>query len=209
MQKKDIRQIVGLGRKPGNLLEYIEASQNYQEAVMADKVIAMRLSPMAVAGYFPFHFIDVVPVFWPKSLVSHDHRPKKAYYQLAQINQPLVPLAQLSGKRPDAMTLWVANDLTEAFARATLSWTVSREGRTLLEGRQTLDVPALGAVAVQRIDLLPVVSKHPNFELSLNLEDRDGRPLSRYHRTVRVVPAEVLASDKNSEVEDPFNLKKK
>ena len=209
VQKKDIRQIVGLGRKPGNLLEYIEASQNYQEAVMADKVIAMRLSPMAVAGYFPFHFIDVVPVFWPKSLVSHDHRPKKAYYQLAQINQPLVPLAQLSGKRPDAMTLWVANDLTEAFARATLSWTVSREGRTLLEGRQTLDVPALGAVAVQRIDLLPVVSKHPNFELSLNLEDRDGRPLSRYHRTVRVVPAEVLASDKNSEVEDPFNLKKK
>ena len=36
--------------------------------------------------------VDVLPANWPKSIVSHDHRPKKAYYQLAQINQPLVAL---------------------------------------------------------------------------------------------------------------------
>ena len=84
VEKHDLRQIVGLGRNPTNLREYIEASQNYQEAVLADKVIGMRLSPRSIAGYFHFHFLDVVPVFWPKSIVSHDHRPKKAYYQLAQ-----------------------------------------------------------------------------------------------------------------------------
>ena len=67
----------GSGRNPTNLGQYIEASQNYQEAVLADKVIGMRLSPRAIAGYFHFHLIDVVPVFWPKSIVSFDHRPKK------------------------------------------------------------------------------------------------------------------------------------
>lgn len=49
--KRDVKQIAGLGRKPTNLREYIEASQNYQEAVLADKVIGMRLSPRAIAGY--------------------------------------------------------------------------------------------------------------------------------------------------------------
>ncbi len=84
VEKHDVRQIVGLGRNPTNLREYIEASQDYQEALLADKVIGMRLSPWAIAGYFHFHFIDVVPAFWPKSIVSFDHRPKKAYFQLAQ-----------------------------------------------------------------------------------------------------------------------------
>ena len=32
VQKHDVKQIVGLGRDPKNLAEYIEASQNYQEA---------------------------------------------------------------------------------------------------------------------------------------------------------------------------------
>ena len=108
-----MRQLVGLGRNPRNLAEYIEASQNYQEALLADKTIGMRLSPRAVAGYFQFHFIDAVPVFWPKSSISHDHRPKRAYYQMAQINQPVVALPQLSGRRPDAVTLWIANDLAD------------------------------------------------------------------------------------------------
>ena len=32
VEKHDVKQIAGLGRKPTNLREYIEASQNYQEA---------------------------------------------------------------------------------------------------------------------------------------------------------------------------------
>ena len=50
VEKHSQRQIVGLGRNPANLREYIEASQNYQEAVLADKLTGMRLSPRSVAG---------------------------------------------------------------------------------------------------------------------------------------------------------------
>jgi hypothetical protein len=180
VQKHDVKQIAGLGRNPANLREYIEASQNYQEAVLADKVIGMRLSPRAIAGYFHFHFIDVVPVFWPKSIVSHDHRPKKAYYQLAQLNQPVVAVPQLSGAKPDAMTLWVANDLAEPIRRCSLDWTVAVGGKSVLHAARTLDVPPLDAVRGPRIDLRPVTAKAAAFDVTLVLTDAAGRVISRY-----------------------------
>ena len=191
VEKHDVKQIVGLGRNPTNLGQYIEASQNYQEAVLADKVIGMRLSPRAIAGYFHFHFIDVVPVFWPKSIVSFDHRPKKAYFQLAQLNQPVVALPQLSGAKPDAMTLWIANDLAEPLGRCTLDWTVAAGGKPVLHDRATLDVPRLGAVRGPKIDLRPVTAKAA-IEVTLVVCDAAGRVISRYHRQVRCVPDEVL-----------------
>ncbi len=192
VEKHDLKQIVGLGRNPTNLREYIEASQNYQEAVLADKTIGMRLSPRAIAGYFHFHFLDVVPVFWPKSIVSHDHRPKKAYFQLAQINQPVVALAQLSGVKPDAMRLWVANDLAEPMGSCKLTWTIAVDGKSLLHGDATLDVPPLDAVRGPNIDLRPITAKAAAFDLTLVLADASGRTISRYQRQVRSVPDEVL-----------------
>jgi len=205
VQKQDVRQIAGLGRPPTNLAEYIEASQNYQESLLADKVIGMRLSPRAVSGYFHFHFIDVIPAFWPKSIVSHDHRPKKAYYQLAQLNQPVVALPRLSGAHPDGMQLWIANDLDEAFPQATLRWRVSHGGQTLLQGEQTLDVPALNVVSGREVDLLPVATKHTAFDIALEVHDKSGRLLSRYQRNVRVVPEELLKTAESSATADPFN----
>lgn len=203
VQKHDLKQIGGFGRDPKNLGEYIEASQNYQEALLADKTIGMRLSPHAVAGYFQFHFLDVIPAFWPKAIVSHDFRPKKAFYQMAQINQPLVPLPQLTGKRPDAMKLWVANDLAESFPQAVLRWTVRHDGRTLLTGQQTIDVPSLDAASGPTVSLLPVASKVAALELGLTLTDTTGKLLSRYQRTVRVFPEEALV--KPDATTDPFN----
>jgi predicted dehydrogenase len=205
VEKHDVRQITGLGRNPTNLLEYIEASQNFQEAHLADKITGMRLSAQAISGYFHFHFLDVVPAFWPKSIVSFDHRPKKAYFQLAQLNQPIVALPQLSGTFPDAMTLWIANDLDEAFPKATVRWSVSNAGRTLLEGRQHIDVPPVTAVAGERIDLLSVVKQYSAFEVKLALSDSKGRLLSRYQRTVRVVPQELPKAGLTTSTTDPFN----
>lgn len=208
VQKRDAKQIGGLGRSPTNLAEYIEASQNYQEALLADKVTGMRLSPRSIAGYFQFHFIDVIPVFWPKSIVSHDHKPKRAYYQLAQLNQPVVAVPQLSGEHPDAMTLWIANDLDEAFPRATLAWAVSRDGGVLLEGSERLDVPPCGAVRGGKIDLSAVAAKQPAFEVALSVSDARGRLVSRYRRTVRAVPAALLKAASPAVTEDPFNKQK-
>lgn len=196
VEKHDVRQLVGLGRDPKNLAEYIEASQNYQEALVADRAIQMRLLARKVAGYFHFHFLDVVPVFWPKAIVSHDHRPKKAYYQLAQINQPVVALPRLSGQRPDSMTIWVANDLPEAFADATVRWTIRVGEQVLLSGQAQTDVPGLNAVQVQTVDLRPVTQEHSVFDLVLTLLDRQGRVVSRYQRQVRCVPKSLLKSRK-------------
>ncbi len=204
VQKHDVRQIVGFGRKPANLGEYIEASQNYQEALLADCIIQMRLLPRGVAGYFHFHFMDVVPVFWPKAIVSHDHRPKKAYYQIAQINQPVVVLPRLGGARPDAMTLWVCNDLDQAVVDATVTWKVSREGGTLIEGRRTIDVPAVDAIPVETIDLKAVTWKHPDCDLHFTLTDADGRVISHYRRRLRCVPAQLLEAKIREQVADPF-----
>ena len=191
-EKHDARQIIGLGRKPTNLAEYIEASQNFQESLLADKVIGMRLSPRAVAGYFQFHFIDVVPAFWPKSIVSHDHRPKKAYYQLSQLNQPAVAFAQLTGERPDAMTLWVANDLPQAMPKCTVQWAVSHGREKLLHGKQQIDVPAIDVIKDETIDLTPVSAKYQTFDLRLILTDSQDNVISRYCRCVRCVPEILL-----------------
>ena len=202
VRKDDLKQIIGLGRKPTNLGQYIEASQNYQEAMLADKVIGMRLSPRAVGGYFQFHFLDAIPVFWPKSIVSHDHRPKKAYYQLAQINQPVVPLPQLEGARPDAVTLWVANDLVEPLKQATLRWKISAEGRSLATGETVVDVPALDAVKGPRIELAQQTATIPAFDLSLTLQDSQGATISHYQRRVRCVPDSILQS--TGQTKNPF-----
>ena len=209
VQKHDVKQIVGLGRDPKNLAEYIEASQNYQESLLADKVIGMRLSPQAIAGYFHFHFLDVVPVFWPKSIVSHDHRPKKAFYQLSQLNQPVVAVARLSGAKPDAMTLWVANDLSESFPRCTLDWTVSVDGKSALHGTVTLDVPPLSAVRGPQVDLRSLTVKAAAFDVMLALTDAAGGEISRYQRQVRCVPNQLLTSSPAGAQADPFNPAKK
>jgi len=208
VQKHDVKQIAGLSRNPTNLAEYIEASQNYQEALMADKTIGMRLSPASIAGYFHFHFMDVVPVFWPKSIVSFDHRPKKAYYAMAQVNQPLTALPQLTGAHPDAMKLWIANDLPEAYPGATLRWRVSREGLELAAGGTRINVPATGVARGPEVDLKAAMEKAPAVELELTVTAADGTLLSRYRRTVRGVPVELLKQAGSAKTADPFNKKK-
>jgi beta-mannosidase len=73
VQKADERQRIGFrGQRPGNLGEYIAASQNYQADVLAEVTKGHRLSPRRIAGYFQFHFIDATAALWPKSIVSHD-----------------------------------------------------------------------------------------------------------------------------------------
>jgi len=205
VEKHDVRQIVGFGKDPGCLTEYIEASQNYQEALLADCIIQMRLMPQNVAGYFHFHFMDVIPVFWPKAIVSHDHRPKKAYYQIAQINQPVVVLPKFKGKLPEEMQLWVCNDLTSGFKSALVQWTVSRSGEVLLSGEKKVDVAPVGITAVTNVDLKPVTWEHPDCNLHLILKDSKGKVVSQYRRHLRCVPNKLLDKEIGDKINDPFN----
>ena len=196
VQKTDARQIIGFRgkrpwgansdawyRRPTNLGQYIEASQNYQADLLSETTKGLRLSPRAIGGYFQYRFIDVVPANWPKAIVSHDLRPKKAYYEMAQVNQPLVPLFQLldHGK---AMELWVANDLAQRFDRCCLRWGV-KLGKPLLHGEKAVDVPAADAVMVEKINISSVPANVDNIiAIHLVLNDASGKTLSHYQREV-------------------------
>jgi beta-mannosidase len=204
VEKHDVRQLIGFGKKPSYLDEYIEASQNYQEALLADCIIQMRLMPQNVAGYFHFHFMDVIPVFWPKSIVSHDHRPKKAYYQIAQINQPIVVLPKFSGKRPEEMKLWVCNDLTSGLDNALVEWTVKRDEEVLIYGEQKVNVAPVGITAVTNVDLKPVTWKHPDCHLQFVLKNSEGKVVSQYRRHLRCVPTQLLDKEISDKIDDPF-----
>jgi len=97
--KRDRRQLIGFrGRAPTNLGEYILASQIFQADQLTELTRSWRLSPRRVAGYFQFHFMDVLPADWPKSILSHDFTPKRAYLAMAQLNQPVVPLCEIAAK---------------------------------------------------------------------------------------------------------------
>ncbi len=205
VEKHDIKQLIGFGKNPNNLAEYIEASQNYQEALLSDCLIQMRLMPQHVAGYFQFHFMDVIPVFWPKSIVSHNHRPKKAYYQIAQINQPVVVLPKFLGKRPEEMQLWVCNDLTLGLDEAMVEWTVKRNEEVLLSGEQKVDVAPLGITAVTNVDLKPVTWKHPDCHLHFVLKNSKGNVVSQYRRHLRCIPTQLLDKQIAVKIDDPFN----
>lgn len=190
--KKDRRQKTGFyGEFPKNLGEYIEASQNYQAELVADHTIAYRLAPKQIGGYFQFHFIDPVPAFWPKSIVSHDLKPKKAYFQMAQVNQTTVPLFKLKGEKPEEMEIWVANDLPDEFKACEVKWKIASKDISLIDGQRKVDVPASDAIMVEKFSLQNFLEGIDKMHVSLELINNAAEVISRYERTVSLVWARV------------------
>jgi len=183
-KKDDRKQIAGFrGRRPRNLGQYIKASQNYQADVLSEVTKGWRLSPRRLAGYFQFHFIDVLPANWPKSIVSHDLVPKPGYYEMAQLNQPLVPLPKLTN-RGKTMQLWLANDLNRPIENHRIVFSITHDGNTLLKGDQPAAVPPRDAVEVADVDLASLSDEADVVRISLSLRDAKGKEVSRYSREV-------------------------
>ena len=179
----DLRQVFGFrGKPPTNLAEYITASQTYQADTLAEATKGFRLSKQAMAGYFQFHFVDATAAHWPKSIVSHDLRPKMAYYEMAQVNQPVVPLYRLI-ERGAAIELWVANDLAIALPGCKVRWTV-QAGEHRLNGEVTGDVRADDAVCLGRVDLTQLPAGSDVINIALALSDSKGRKVSEYQREI-------------------------
>jgi hypothetical protein len=184
VQKADERQLIGFrGQRPTNLGQYIEASQNYQADTLAELATGFRLSPRYIGGYFQFHFIDALPAHWPKSIVSHDFRPKKGYFEMAQVNQPVVPLFQIANQG-QSMEVWVANDLSDAVSNCTVAWAVKSGSSTLVQGTKQSTAAKLSATLFQTVDLSAIPSSVPVATISLTLTDATGKALSRYQREV-------------------------
>jgi hypothetical protein len=142
-----------------------------------------RLSPRRIAGYFQFHFIDILPANWPKSIVSHDLRPKKAYYEMAQINQPVVPLPRITDQGR-TMQLWVANDHTAELSGHLISWQILHNNEILLRGSHVVDVPASDAVRIAEIDLSSIPDPVGVISISSVLTDPSGARAGRYESEI-------------------------
>lgn len=175
--------IGGRGQVPRSLGDYIEASQNYQADALVAQATGFRLSPRRIGGYFVFHFLDSLPAEWPKSIVSFDLCPKKAYYAMAQVNQPVVPLFQIADQGR-TLELWVANDLPGALVGGRLTWSVEGSGRPLIHGEAPAEVPALDAALVAMVDLAALPSDTPVITLVLCLLDAQEKPLAQFRQDV-------------------------
>ncbi len=182
VQKADLKQRVGFhGKIPCNLGEYIEASQNYQALLLAERTTTFRISPDRVSGYIMFYFAEPLPSFWPKAIVSSNLCPKKAYYEMAKLNRPLVPLFQIQ-KGGNGMDVWVANDLPRKFQNCQVSWNVKANGKSLLNGSKSSHVPAADAILVESVDLTSVPENTQMVTISLRVTDPEGKELSSYER---------------------------
>ncbi len=186
VKRGDPRLTIGLrGRRPHGLRDYIDASQTYQADALAEQVTGFRLSPQRIAGHFVFHLIDALPAEWQKSLVSFDGTPKRAFFALAQLNQPVLPLFRFldEGRR---LALWVANDRNKGLPGCRLGWRLEAadHGRVLLEGAVAADVAPLDATPIATIDLPPAVHNTPTVTVSLVLRDAAGAAVSAYRREV-------------------------
>jgi len=174
----DIKQILGFrGKQPMTLAEHIQASQTIQADILLEVTKGLRLS-RRVGGYFQFHFVDVNPATWPKSIVSHDLRPKKAYFAMAQCNQNVVPLPLVlpEGK---VMELWVDNDLWQSREKTVLDWSVRRDGKVVLSGKETVDIKGGHAEKFGQVDLSPL-SNAEVISVAMKLTDPGGTILSIY-----------------------------
>jgi hypothetical protein len=171
----------GRGQEPHALGEHIAASQQYQADVLAEQATGFRLSPRRISGYFVFHYLDALPAEWPKSIISFDLTPKAGYYALAQINQPLAPLFQLTNDGR-TLALWVANDRETALPHAQVAWRIRGAAGAERQGTHAVDVAPLDATPVTTVDLADLHAGAVTVELTLR--DARGHVLAQTCREV-------------------------
>jgi len=183
VRKGSLQQLFGFrGVTPTNLLDHIRASQVYQADLLAEATKGIRISPRTFTGYFQYHFLDGMPARWPKSIVSHDLRPKLGYYEMAQINQPLVPLYRLVD-RGQALEIWVVNDLPMAMAGGKVRWSV-RSGDKHIKGEAAAKAASGDAVNVAKVDLSSLPPELDKLAIELSLSDATQRTISEYGREI-------------------------
>ncbi len=161
------------GRQPSTLADFITASQVFQADQLTELTRSWRLMPRRINAYFQFHFMDVLPANWPKSVLSHDFTPKRGFFAMAQLNQPLAPMCRIA---PDgnAADLWIANDRPEPLHGHRLKWSLTAPGQPPLAGERTLDIPASDAVRVTTVDLAAVPPGSDTLLASLEILSPQG-----------------------------------
>lgn len=166
------------GKQPSTLAGYITASQTFQADQLTELTRSWRLMPRRINAYFQFHFMDVLPANWPKSVLSHDFTPKRAFFAMAQLNQPLAPLCRIA---PDgnAAELWIANDLPEVLPGHRLNWSFTALGARPLTGTRDLAIPASNAVMAVSVDLSTIPTAADTVTAHLEIRSPQGTIIAR------------------------------
>jgi hypothetical protein len=181
--RNDVRQLAGSrGVEQTTLMGHIRASQTFQGDQLHELTRSWRLMDKQVNGYFQFHFVDLVPANWPKSILSHDLRPKSAYFVMAMLNQPLAPMVEINQGGRTA-TLWIANSTGAAFTDTTLRWQVLDGAHEQIADQQHLASLDCGVTRVARIELEHVPETQREATFALGLFGPQGRLLAKYQHT--------------------------
>ncbi|WP_438448104.1 glycoside hydrolase family 2 protein [Gorillibacterium sp. sgz5001074] len=148
---------------------FVRNSQDYQAQVLKLAIESIRKSKFEKAGsFFQFMFMDAWPsISW--SVVSHARIPKKAYFTLQQVNQPILAGVTLSrtqwpsrmqkggGDPYMSLTPWVINDLHTGYPACTLEIAIeSADGRI----RETIETQACDLPPDSKRTLSPFRFRH-------------------------------------------------
>lgn len=179
------RMFLGLnGKTPKTFQENIVASQNYQAYILDETTKGYRISPNHVSGYFQFHFIDVIAANWPKSIVSHDLKPKTGYFAMAQANQPVVALPIMSELK-DEIDIFVANDLNQEFLNANIKWKIFINDKAVISDSTSTEIKACTAKKVASISSGKSIPKETSIiNIRISVYDEIGNFVSKYERPI-------------------------
>ena len=185
VEKDDPRTVIGLrGRMPKTLQDYIEGSQTYYADAASEQTTGFRLSPKRIGGNFIFHLRDGLAAEWSKSIISFDGIPKKVYYAMAQINQPIVPLFRFreEGKK---LEIWVANDTMQNLSGCSVSWEIAARDVSPVVGKISVEtVPAIDAILVTTLNMPENMLGANTVMVQLELNDVNGQLIAKYGRDV-------------------------
>ena len=190
VEKDDPRAVIGLrGRMPETLQDYIEGSQTYYADAASEQTTGFRISPSRIGGSFIFHLCDALAAEWSKSIIGFDGTPKKVYYAMAQVNQPVVPLFRFreNGKK---LEIWVANDTMQNLSGCSVSWEISAVGISPIgvspmTGKKSVEtIPAIDATLVTTLDMPQGILAANTVMVQLKLNDANGRLIAKYGRDV-------------------------
>lgn len=159
------------------VLNDIPQIQDYQYRLLKFYIEHYRLQKYdPCSGYFQFMFIDLCPQSF-YGVYSWWGLPKPGLKALLESNRP-IGIFMKGTRAPES--IWVVNDLRDAFAGCTAAWTVTRkcglERELILTGEAQLDIAADGRQRVA--DLSFSVDEDATYAVQLVLSDSNGRELA-------------------------------
>jgi beta-mannosidase len=160
--------------------EFVNNTQAYQVKLIklaAESYRRQRYQP--VNCIFQFMFVED----WPSmnwGVVDYWRTPKSGYYALQQAYQPVLPSIAWEQEHfklgeTAKFTLWVINDLWQAFPKARLSYSL-RNAKTLMATQMLeTDIAADSGRVIKTLAWRNLAAGH--YEIVAKVETADGKPL--------------------------------